>query len=78
MGKPTQIENITTLQQQVYVCGRVKLEAMSELGLHLFYSEDKPMLSRFTPFLELNFIGYSNITVKKALADTFYSNLAIP
>lgn len=79
MGKPTQIENINTLQQQVCcVWTWLKLEAMSELGLQLFHSEDKSMLFKI-PFLGFDFNGYSNITVKKkALADTSYPNLAIP
>lgn len=54
------------LSSNEFVCvDRVKLEALSELGLQLFRSEDKPMLSKFTPFPGLDFIGYSNITVKK-------------
>lgn len=38
---------------------------MSELGLQLFHSEDNPVLSKFIPFQGPNFIGYSNIIVKK-------------
>lgn len=51
---------------------------MPELGLELFRSGDKSMLSNI-PVLSFNVNGYSNISVKKkVLADTSYPNLANP